>query len=1214
MLQHLPGMLSKHLKIKFSIHFNFGKDMKINTLLSFIIALNLPFKELYRIMRISFFLLFIFVLHLQATNTHAQNAVVNLNSNRITIGQLIKEIESQTEYLVVFRNREVDTNKHITVSNRSSNVAEYLKTAFANTDVAYHFENNYIILTQKAITAVDQNNQRKITGVIMDALKEPMIGVNVVEKGTGNGTITNIDGEFTLNVQEGAVVQISYIGYITQEIVIGNQTRLNVHLREDATTLDEVVVVGFGVQRKENLTGAVSQIKMEEVLGDRPVVNAVNALQGAIPGLTISGDHDPNGSDKKFQIRGAYSLGNSKIVEPLILIDNVEGSLDMLNPDDIESVTVLKDAASAAIYGARAAGGVIIVTTKQPKKNTDFRLNYNNNFGFETAISLPKQTDLDTYFGMYLEAGLGEKYWAGNQDVAKWREYLKDYKKNPGAFQIMNDGLYRGEDGAIYYLNEHDIYKQFMETSSMMNHNISASGGTEKLRYRISGGYSETDGPLITNADKYKRLNVSTFLSADVTDWFTQVVDIKYSQSNKTMPGNSSGNLYNTRLLSYYPEGTIGEAYGLEKEYPVNTPRNTILYGNNKHTKVNNPRIFLKSIVKPFKNFEAVFEYTFDKRDTQFDYYSGQYTYTDIQQGLSSSVQKDEYRKHHYYTDYNAINVYGTYDLALNKHTFKLMGGFNQESSYYESVDISVFSQTVQGVPSLSGTTDKSQTTQKDEYEEFAIRGGFFRFNYNYDSKYLLEVNGRYDGSSRFPKKNRFGFFPSVSVGWQLGRENFMSFAEDWLDELKIRASWGKIGNQNVTAYAFNPLMTLGLPKDKWQYWLHNDSPTNVIGVPSMVRDNYTWEKVATTDIGLDIVLLNGRLRGTFDWYQRDTKGMLAPGAQLPAVVGSDAPYQNTANMVTHGWELAISWRDRIGKVGYNVGFNIFDARTKVTKYSHNQTGLIYEDNTAEDSNRYRKEMYLGEIWGYVFDGFYTVDDFEDTTSWKLKEGVTAIDGYNSRLRPGDIKFKNLSDADGTTNTITEGLGTAEDPGDRKIIGNNTPRYNFGINLGANYAGFDLSIFLQGVAKRDVWLKSKAAIFPFNGAGPTDAMFCPVYYNQTNYWQPKDPANGDYTPIDPNPELPRIYDYTVANSVGSNTRRSDKYLQNAAYMRVKNVTLSYNFPKQWIRSLNMSQLRVFASAENLFTFTSLPKGYDPETVSWNYPLYRTISFGLNVTF
>jgi len=469
--------------------------------------------------------------------------------------------------------------------------------------------------------------------------------------------------------------------------------------------------------------------------------------------------------------------------------------------------------------------------------------------------------------------------------------------------------------------------------------------------------------------------------------------------------------------------------------------------------------------------------------------------------------------------------------------------------------------------------------------------------------RYLLEVNGRYDGSSKFPKDSRYGFFPSVSLGWNIAQEKFMESTQNWLGSLKIRASYGMIGNQNVPAYSFIPTMGIN---NKYNGWLvDGNQVTAITSIPSLVSNNFTWEKVGTLDFGLDFSMFNNRFTGTFDWYQRNTNGMLAPGMQLPGVVGADAPYQNTADMRTRGWEVSLNWRDQIGKVGYRVGFNLSDSQSKIMKYNSNESGIL----TSTLSNgstfwNYYEGKDLGEIWGYEYDGFYTVDDFTDTSSWKLKEGVPSIDGYNPR--PGDVKFKNLMDDDRGTNMISSGDNTVSNPGDRKVIGNRTPRYLYGINLGANYKGFDLNVFMQGTGKRDAWI-ANTLTFPMY----SDFKFIPLYKDLGNYWQPVDAANGDYTAANPNAEFPRIYG-NYGNQ-GSNYRQSDRYLSDASYFRIKNVTLAYTFPKAWITKIALSQLKAFVSIENLATFSSLPKGIDPETLSWDYPAFRTVSFGLNIT-
>lgn len=1058
---------------------------------------------------------------------------------------------------------------------------------------------SYLTSKNEVTTTVQQT--KKITGNVTNTAGEPIIGATVLEKeNTTNGTITDIDGNFTINLPANATLSISYIGYITQEIQVGYQTSFKVVLKDDTKTLDEIIVVGYGSQKKANLTGAVSSVKMDEALGDRPLLNAADALQGAVPGLFVSNGGNAPGTSKSFQIRGAYSLGvkNSdgtygNTIKPLVLIDNVEGDIDMINPEDIESINVLKDAASAAIYGARAAGGVILVTTKRPKGASRFELNYNNNFAFGKAVNLPKQAPLMDYLQAYLDCGYSDAYWSlGSPSVSKWMEYLTAYQKDPSSFNTVGDGIYVDESGVPYYLNEKDLYKNFMETSFQMTHNISASGGTDKLRYRISGGYNSNDGVLISDRDKFERMNVNSFISADVTKWFTQEITMSYAHSLQTSPGGMGG-VYNTRLVSYYPEGELPASVNTlaDEDLPLFTPRNQILYSNPVNNKNDNPRIFLKSILKPLKGLEAVFEYTFDKNIYDYHWYTGQYDYTTIQGGSSKSFVDDYLRKYKQHTNYNSINVYATYNKDFGNHHFKVMAGFNQESSYQETLDTYSYNQAVLDVPAMSSGTGTIKAT--DSYSEYAIRGGFFRVNYNYLDKYLLEVNGRYDGSSKFPKSSRFGFFPSVSAGWQIAQERFMNSTRHWLDGLKLRASYGVIGNQNINPYTFTPSMSVN---NKATSWIIDDTyVTSISSLPALVSQNFTWEKVGTINVGLDVNLFNNRLSGVFEWYQRNTNGMLAPGVQLPAVVGASAPYQNTADMRTRGWELSLNWRDQIGKVGYRIGFNLSDYKSEIIKYDDNAATKLLSS--------YYPGQTLGEIWGYVVDGYYTVDDFVDTSSWQLKEGVTSINGYN--VRPGDVKFKNLRDDDTSTNVITSGDNTFDNPGDRKVIGNTTPRYQYGINLGMNYAGFDLNVILQGTGKRDYWI-SNVLTFPMNGDN-----FVPLFEGLSDYWMPKDPDNGDWSAVNPNAKYPRIYG-NRGNS-GSNLRQSDKYLSDASYLRIKNITLSYKLPKKWVNQIFLNQMKAFVSIENVATFTSLPSGIDPERIEWNYPAFRTVSFGVNIT-
>lgn len=1147
------------------------------------------------VMRTLFTLLIIclFVPFLVAENANGQALKENnitYNIKNASIVNVFNQLSKITGYYFFYNEEAIEGVKGISINVKNTEIGAILNELSRQTNLSFKIIDNTISVSKKgnastSLVVTQQNGS--ITGVVKDKNGEPIIGVNILVEGTSLGTITDLDGKFELkNVPSGAVLKVSYIGYLAQLIELKGQNSFNIVLLEDSKTLDEVVVVGFGVQKKENLTGAVSQIKMDEVLGERPVINVMNALQGTMPGLVISGASSP-GQTKNYNIRGTTSLNGG---EPLVLIDNVPGNIDMINPEDIESVSVLKDAASSAIYGARAAFGVILVTTKKGKKEQRFQLSYNNNFGFQSSINRPEQASALDFLHAYKDAEfLSGNYFAG-QNIDKWINYLTEYRKDPSKFETTGDGVYIPTDNNSakirYYLNEKDLYDNMLEDYGFLqSHNVSASGGTEKLSYRLSLGYNNERGILITDKDSYKRISASSYISADITDWLTQAVDIRYAKSTKSMPNEVSGSLYGMRLCSLTPEGDLTLDDGTT--LPMNTPKNMLLYSAPSITLNENPRILSRTTIKPFKGLEAVVEYTFDKKIYDLKAYNSPYDFTSIQLGKSASASTSKYENTKSSTDYNALNAYATYSFDLNEDNhFKFMAGYNQESSMFEQLYVTRLDMINQEMPSFSSAT--GETTATDTYNEYTVRGGFYRFNYDYKGKYLFETNGRYDGSSKFPKNDRFGFFPSLSLGWNVAREDFMAWSSSWMNEFKLRGSWGQIGNQAINPYAYMPIMDAGKAS-----WIVNGELPTSLATPGLVSSNFTWEKVETLDFGVDVNMLNSRLLLTYDWYQRDTKDMLAAGMELPSVVGAPAPLQNVADLRTKGWELAISWRDKIGAWGYNVGLNLYDSRTHVTKY----------DNAAGLLSNYYEGYEVGEIWGYVTDGFYSMDDFVDSNTWKLKEGVTSIKSYN--VRPGDVKFKNLRDDEGSVNQIDPGTSTLENPGDRKIIGNTQSRYQYGITAGVNWKGFDLSILLQGTGKRDYWVSDDRR-WGFNSN-----EFGTIFADQLDYWKPVDAANGNYNAINPNAKYFRIYDQR--DNAGSNTRTQTKYLLDASYLRIKNISLSYNVPQRTVNKIGISGLKVFSSVENLHTWTSLPNGYDPERLSWGYPFYRTVSFGLNIT-
>jgi len=1059
-----------------------------------------------------------------------------------------------------------------------------------------------------ALHASEVMQNINVTGKVSDNTGQGLPSVSVKIKDTSSGTITLADGIYNVTVSGSeAVLVFSYLGFITQEIKVGNRRTIDVTLLEDVFSIDEVVVVGYGTQKKENLTGAVSVVSMDKVLGDRPITNVGAALQGAIPGLQITGGASPGGG-KSFNIRGTTSINGSP--GPLILVDNVECQINLINPEDIETVTVLKDAASAAIYGARAAYGVVLVTTKKARKNSKMTLNYNNNFSFEKVTNQLNPASVDVIvsgFNEWLPGGS----WLDGQSYSRWLGFINEYKADPKAFESKAQqngeffnpkwGIYTPSGaGNYYYLKENNAQNEvFDKYGFQQTHNISASGGSQTIAYRLSMGYTNQDGPLKTNKDSYERFNVSSYTSADLTSWLNTALDLRYSQgTRREMESDWGSRIFDTKYYNFLPgadEWTV--ANNPKGTVFLNTsPLNHLLHLDPRTTRSENPRIFSRTTLTPFKGFEGIFEYTFDENVYDRKMYPYRPDMLGPQLVNLSNVDVVEYRRDKTTSRYTSFNAYGTYSLSLlEKHNFKLMGGFSQERRYYESLWASKKEAITIDNPSITGS--EGEILAEDAYSDYAIRSGFFRFNYNFNSKYLLEVNGRYDGSSRFPTDYRFGFFPSFSAGWQIAREGFMKWASTWLTELKVRGSWGEIGNQSISDYTFLPQMSVSSRSN----WMLGEKRPLTLNAPPMVRSNFTWERAATLDLGGDIALLNNRFQASFSWYQRDTKGMLGPVEEYPSVVGAQAPTQNAADLRSKGIELSVNWRDQIGNWGYSLGFNMMDYRSHITKYN----------NEAKLLSTYYVGQEFGEIWGYVFERLYTVDDFENTTNWKLKEGVTSLRGYSPR--PGDIMFKNLRDEEGSTNEIWGGsAGTADNPGDRKIIGNSTPRYQFGANGSVNYKGIALSLFLQGVGKRDVWLGGDI-IFPLTGTNNANDNTGTIYQHQVGNWaQVKDAANGDYTLVNPKAYLPRIWGQPgVLNE--SNKRTSDRYLQDASYLRVKNITLSYTLPRKWMQTVTLSNARIFFSAENALTFSNLPKGVDPERISWGYPFYAIYSLGFNIS-
>lgn len=1140
------------------------------------------------------FLLLIATLQVSAS---AYSQQVSLKFEQASLKTVFAEISRQTGYHVLFSPELVEKASPVTVNLKDASIAEVLATVLYRQPLSYRIDNKLILIGSKPLPAANEPAPVRlpVKGKVTDEKGMPIPGASILEKGTSNGTVTNEAGEFSINVQnDGAILIVRFIGYVQQEIKTGSAP-IKVILQEDLTAMSEVVVVGYGSQRKANLTGAVSSVKMDEVLGDRPVSSTSQALQGAVPGLQVTYGSGQPGAATTLNIRGFTSINGGS---PLILVDNVPMDIDDVNPKDIDNVTVLKDAAAASIYGARAAFGVILITTKKGKKNQPLKFNYSSNFTFNRPSSLPQKATPTELVKALKDFGT-TSYWTG-QNVDTWLDLLSQYQQNPGNFP---DGV-ATVGGLKYPLAQTDVYGELFNNGFEQMHNFSFNGGSEKTTFRVSGGYTGEDGILVTNKDKYTRYNFNTYLSTELTKNLTASVNLFYKNSNRTTPANFSGLFYNAVTYSSYMPTGYGKAPNGDV-LPYNTPNNVVRVEPANSVFGDDLRLFGKLEYNPLNGLKVTAEYTFNKSNSNNRDFQDRNEYINAatydRQFLNNNTR---YTRGNNQLNYQSLNLYASYTKAFNKHNLTFLLGTNQESSKQENFTVNRLDVLSPWVPSLSTST--GTIAGDDGFGEYGISGYFGRINYDYKNKYLLEINGRFDGSSRFAPGNRFGFFPSVSAGWNVSEEAFMKPLANVVSLFKLRGSFGEIGNQVV--FSKNQAGTLVpnyypyVPGMEPYNAAWTDPVSNIryvsLTMPALVSSSFTWETVRTLNFGTDISLLNGRLSTSFDWFLRKTLNMLAPGSELPDVLGAKAPLQNVADLQSKGWELEMSWKDKIKAFSYSIGFNLSDSRAEITRYN-NPAGLLTINGSGTLDNYYVGHE-IGNIWGYETRGYFTVDDFEkgslDATLQKgtLLPGVAGYKGVQQN--PGDIRYVDL-DGD---NVIFTGNNTLSKSGDRKIIGNNQRRFQFGVFGNASYKNFDLSFFLQGVGKRDLWLSSQLY-------WPYENQFGTLYKHNLNYW----------TATNTNGFFPRSYPNGAGNTTTSRYVQT-KYLSNGAYMRVKNITLGYAIPKHLLKRIFIDNIRVFASGENLFTLDHLPDGMDAEATIVSdggiYPFMKKYSFGVNVNF
>lgn len=1064
-----------------------------------------------------------------------------------------------------------------------------------------------------------------------------------------------MDGKFTLKVTPGATITVSYLGYKTQTLKAA--PTMNVSLEEDNALLDEVVVVGFGTQKRANLTGAVATVDVSKVMDNRPVTDAAKALQGAVPGLTITSSSGDITAAPSIKIRGTGTLSNNQTSNPLIVVDGVPvDDLSYVNPDDIQDISVLKDAASSAIYGTRAAFGVILITTKGAQNKDRVSVNYSNNFAWSQATTLPtlacnvdqmKSAMETTYrgngdreiFGLYFTDLLPymEKWAAQHNgpytDVVELKPYVDD----------NNVGDYYVKDGVWLRYADWDVGKTlFNNAAPSQKHNLSIDGTSGKTSYRLSFGYDKKQGLMEYNPDKVRRYMANANISTEITSWLKAGTRISFTNRDYRSPNlNRNPYQYIWRWPAFFENyGYINDENGT----PIYT-RSAIGYQINSpidKTVTTQTRLQAWASADITKDLNLYADFTYmlyntNSRSSAAPYYMWNTWTTNAPAKWSPYTQKTSYAAHSNSKDDTwTMNVYATYGHTWNDaHSLKVMAGATAEREEYDYFYAKRTGLTDYDLPNINLTNGDTYTTSGSNTAR-ATAGFFGRINYDYKGIYLLEVNGRYDGSSSFPANDQWAFFPSASVGYRFSEEAYFEKAKQYVSNAKFRASYGHIGNEAIGDYMFlERISKLGTSYTSWV----NAGGTflSMLNTPSMVSSTLSWERIATTDIGLDLGFLNNRLNVTFDWFQRDTKDMLAPGMTLPATLGASAPYANSGSLRTRGWELGISWNHRFGDVDVFASANIYDGKTKVTEYN-NPNKLI---------NQFYSGMEYGEIWGFETDRYFEESDFTGKNadgSWIYAPGVADQTGLQQGTfvyGPGDIKFKDL-DGNGVINggdptmKDAEGnlipVGTVRNHGDLKKIGNATPRYEYSFRLGAAWKGIDVDLFFQGVGKRDMWYVN-AFTMPFSrGADAT-------YSNQNSYNKMifDDARNIIGYEIDQNNDYPCMYDGMAGAGAVSglsqgryNFYPQSKYLLNMAYLRLKTVTIGYTLPQEITKKALIQKARIYFTAENpCLIYNGLGKNpIDPEigstwTTSKSYgngtfgrtdPMMRTYSFGLQVTF
>lgn len=1067
------------------------------------------------------------------------------------------------------------------------------------------------LLAGVAKGGIQQQASGSITGRITDTNGHPLSGASVKIVELSRTVASDDQGNYTIPVAPGTyTVEVSYISYALQQqpgVVVraGVATAVNFQLVDQSGLLTEVVVVGYGVQKKENLTGAVGQITSKEI-ENRPAPNLTRLLQGTIPNLNLRITDGSPIRGANYNVRGMTSIGAGG--SALILIDGVEGDPNLINPNDVESVSVLKDASSAAVYGSRAAFGVVLITTKSAEKGRT-RIDFNSNYSINRRTVAPDLVTNGYQWAKNFDEAFSAWYDYNSRAISVNSifpfslEYLEELGRrdaDPSLPKVeYNEALSRYE----YFGNEDWFGLLYADQIPSTEQSLSISGGTDIVNYYLSGRYYYQDGIFNYNPDQFNRYNLRAKGDVRVAPWLTVENNFEYSNHTYSIPmlaDRDNNTIWRMFDVLAFPMATLYNPDGTFSQTGVNAGLGAFIDGNNRSVQgTSYVRNTVGAIVRPWDDrltLKADFTYSKDngheRRVNNFVNYSNA-------PGHSARLGRSLLQQFTNERDYIASNVTIDYSQLFNdKHDVKGLLGYNVESSSYTMFNASRDGILIESKPDFN-LMDGLNYTISGGGNEWAYMGLFYRVNYAYDDRYLLEFNGRYDGSSKFPPSQRFGFFPSVSAGWRLGAESFMDWSKGWLGELKIRGSYGSLGNGNVAPYRYLEQMSV----QRGGVILNGIHP-NYTQMPGVIPDGLTWEKSTTLNFGLDFSAFRNRLGLTFDWYDRQTQDMFTVGQPLPNVFGATVPFGNYADLTTKGWEATLSWRESKTLFGkpFEYGFNgsLWDSKSEITKFNNPNGNL---------SATYYVGHQVGEIWGYETMGLF--QSFEEIEAHADQNFLQ--NSNNRQWFPGDIKFADLN-GDGVINA---GDNTIYNPGDRRVIGNNSPRYQFGFTLNGRWNGIGVSAFFQGIGKRDWYFAGDAGMFW-------------GLYNRPYGFQPKMMMEDIWTEVNVDGYWPRLNGYIALNASRTLGAPQTRYLQDASYFRLKNLTVDYSLPNSWLSKYSISRVNVFVTAQNVFTLSGLfkhTKSVDPEVIEnsvgdlinsggqgYAYPMLKTTTIGLNVTF